>query len=113
MNSIEDISGIVTIDKRVANAIEAGRGIKFTAQQLDVLVNLGLIEIISSGRDRYLKEIANCRRKTTQSMNEAPSASAGTERKMENFGHRILQSSGMSRAQAACEAELRARSTFR
>lgn len=108
-----DLHGIVDVDRRITAAVDGGRGIKFTRDQLDLLVQLGVLDLVSSAKDKYLKDKANCRKVLpTSSTSVANIDLVGTSGGMDNAGPRTLPSSGMMRGLGASAAEARARATF-
>lgn len=52
---------IVRLDLRVSRAAEAGRGVDLTALDLDLLVSLGLIDLLHEAKTEFLKEQTRCR----------------------------------------------------
>lgn len=44
--------------RRLLNQIQKGKGIRFSAQEVDLLVTMGLVEIVSTSANRYTCNLA-------------------------------------------------------
>jgi 2-polyprenyl-6-methoxyphenol hydroxylase-like FAD-dependent oxidoreductase len=70
---------IIDLDRKVSRALEKGRGIGLSAEQLDVLTEIGLVERLAEAKASVLREQARCRQKKVVSTSEAASGSTSLE----------------------------------
>ena len=87
---------VVRLDQKLARAVEAGRGIRLEAPDLDMLAQLGLFEITNRAKNEYLKERAQCRDAKLQSTSAANTGSTTTSGKTEAAGAKTTTYSGMT-----------------
>lgn len=62
---------IIDLDRRISRALEKGKGVSLSADQLDVLVEIGLVDRLSEAKAAVLKEHARSRQSLKSS--NAPS----------------------------------------
>lgn len=66
---------LVALDRKVSRALSAGRGIKLSAEELELLAGLGMIEQLADSKAKALKEQARCRQLRVVSTSEGLSGS--------------------------------------
>jgi hypothetical protein len=70
---------LVRLDRKVSRALSNGRGIKLSAEELELLASLGMIEQVSDAKAKALKEQARCRQLRVVSTNGGHSGSTSHE----------------------------------
>lgn len=103
---------IVALDRKVSRAMTSGRGIGLTADQLDVLASIGLIELLAAAKAAVLKEQAQCRRLMAESINEARSGSTLSGDPGAGPHHRDSTFGGTTPRRDINDARARARTMF-
>lgn len=64
---------LVSLDRKVSRALSNGRGIKLSAEELELLAGLGMIEQLADSKAKALKEQARCRQLRVVSTSEGRS----------------------------------------
>jgi hypothetical protein len=103
-------AAIVDLDRKVSRAIERGKGVTLSAEQLDVLTQIGILKNLAEAKAEILKEQAECRLKG--SISEASSGSTMPAEKVGSPSAPISTSGGTHLKQASSDARARARATF-
>jgi hypothetical protein len=102
---------IVHLDTRVSRASERGRGLKLEPADLDLLVSLGVMDILHRAKADYLKEQARCRDARNRSINGANTSSTGIDEQTAPSALLTSRSSGTMPKRSASVAVQRARQT--
>ncbi len=55
------MANIVQIAKRIDRAADMGREVRLASDELDLLIGIGLVDIVNAAKAKYLKEQARCR----------------------------------------------------
>lgn len=103
-------AAIVDLDRKLSRAVSKGKGVTFSADQLDVLAHVGLLEIVAEAKAEILKEQAKCR--LNGSINAASSGSTSFAEPAASRQARITTSGGTTPPSANSGARARARTTF-
>ena len=82
---------IATLDRRISRAVEAGKGMRLEAGDIDLLVTHGILPVIHAASAVYLKEQARCRDMRRRSTGAENTGSTGTESETEPSGLRTLE----------------------
>ncbi|WP_244646793.1 hypothetical protein [Sphingomonas sp. CFBP 8760] len=102
---------IVHLDKRVSRAAEVGRGVDLTAADLDLLVSLGLIDLLHDAKAKFLREQTTCRVMRRQSIDGANTGSISSGGPTAASVRLVGTSSGTIPPRDAKQAFQRARGT--
>jgi hypothetical protein len=89
-----EATSIVYLDKRLSRAAEVGKGIRLEASDLDMLVSLGLIDMVHDAKVQFLKEQGRCRDARRRSISGENTGSIGTGGQTEASGPPSLRSIG-------------------
>lgn len=94
------------LDRRISRALEAGRGIKLSDEDLDIIAACGGVDAIRAKAAEELRERAKCRdvQRRRASISEVGSGSIGTDGPMEASAPPTSPSSGMTPEEAGREA---------
>ena len=109
MTSPQDL---VALDRKVSRALSAGRGIKLSAEELELLAGLGMIEQLADSKAKALKEQARCRQLRVVSTSEGHSGSTTSGAPTASPPAIAGTSGGTTPPQGASNGEARARQMF-
>lgn len=70
---------IVGLDRKLTRAAELGKGVRIEAADLDMLVSLGLLDLIHRAKSDYLKKQSESRDVSRRSIQGANTGSPSTE----------------------------------
>jgi len=60
---------IVRLDRKVSRAADVGKGLKISGDELELLIGMGIIEMLAESKARVLKEQSRCRQLRVVSTN--------------------------------------------
>jgi len=103
---------IIDLDRKVSRAIARGKGIGLSADQLDALAEIGLVERLAEAKAAILKEQARCRQTKVASTSEEASGSISRGAPEASQSARDGISGGMTPPEAVSAARARARTMF-
>ena len=105
---------VTDLSRRLMRAAEAGRGIKLSVEDMDMLASLGALALAATAADAELREKAKCRdiARKRNSIKGVNSGSTGTGKPMDLCGLPSSQSGGTTQDEAASEAHQRALAMF-
>jgi hypothetical protein len=103
------VPSIVRIDMKVSRASEARKGVGLTGEDLDLLMSIGLGDILAQAKADYLKEQARCRDTRLRSIDGGNTGSIGTSAPTGPGAPPISKSSGTTPPPDAQKALQRAR----
>lgn len=100
------MTDISELARRFSRAAAVGRGIRFEADEVDLLVEIGAIDIIQAAAAVQLKERAKCRGAQRQRayISEAPIGSMRTDELTEAFDLQTSPSTGTTQSEDVSEA---------
>jgi len=101
-------SEIVELSRKVNKAALNGKRLTLTAEQLQLLVNLGLTELVAAAATNALKERATWQTQNALCTSEEISGSTMSVAQMASQSHQTSISSGMRPASAKLDARARA-----
>ena len=85
-----------TLARRLAKVVENGRGVRFEAADVDLLVEIGVYDVVQAKAAEVLKERAKCRdvQRRRASISVAPTGSIGIDGQTEASEAPSSRSSG-------------------
>ncbi|MGF7152656.1 hypothetical protein [Novosphingobium gossypii] len=103
---------LVHLDRKLSRAMFSRRGIKLTADDLDLLASLGMPAKVAQAKAKALEDEAKCRQLRVVSTNGGRSGSISSVGRMENQQAIDGTSGGTMPGQGASSGEARARQMF-
>lgn len=103
---------LIDLDRKVSRAMECGRGLTLSPDQLDALAAIGMVAKLAEAKAAILMEEARCRQTREESISGAGSGSTSNEARAESLPAVAGISGGMIPAPATNGARARARVTF-
>ena len=103
---------LIDLDRKVSRALETGRGITLSPEQLDALADIGLVERLAGAKAKILLEEARWRQTRAASINAEVSGSTSTVAPEGNLPAPTGISSGMIRPAGTSAERARARAMF-
>ena len=100
---------VLEMDRRLTRAAELGRGIRFEAEDVALLIKIGLSDLLAEERSKFLKERARCLTIKTLSTAEENSSSTSTTAATGSPARPISTSGGIQQKPDGTTALLRAR----
>ena len=103
---------LIDLDRKVSRALERGRGLMLSPEQLDALGSIGLIAKLAEAKATILMEEARCRQSKVASISGVASGSTSTVGQAGSQLPVAGISGGMIPLQGTNDARARARATF-
>ena len=100
-------AAIVRLDRRISRASEIGKGIRLEQADLDLLIGLGLADLVATAKSKFLKDQSQCRNVQRQSTGAGNTGSIGTDARMEPSDHPTSPYFGTTATRDASEARRR------
>src|SRR5437868_2083737 len=102
MQPIDDLDpsgleGIAELARKVNKALERGKGIRFEAADLDVLVAAGVYDVIQHAAAKFQREVCQQRARSRSSTPEENTSSAGSATPRASSAPHISKSNGITR----------------